>query len=296
MLDTFAAPGRFWRGNIHTHSDRSDGALPPAEVCARYRAEGYDFLALTDHFMEKFDFPVTDTTGARDESFTTILGAELHAPENSRGDIWHILAVGLPGDFAPAAPDETGVELARRALDAGAFVAIPHPHWSHLTEADVAALSFAHAMELYNHTSAVNCDRGDGVVLYDAALMGGHRMGAIATDDAHFHADDGFGGWVMVKAETNSPEALLAALKTGHYYASQGPDFLDIHRDGDELVLTTSPVRTLLLNGPGTGSVRLHGAALTEARLPVGGFSGWCRATAIDAEGRRAWTGPLWLD
>ena len=45
----FTAPGRFWRGNLHTHSTRSDGVLSPQEVCRRYPDEGYDFLALTDH-------------------------------------------------------------------------------------------------------------------------------------------------------------------------------------------------------------------------------------------------------
>ncbi len=47
----FTAPGQFWRGNLHTHSTRSDGILSPEEVCRRYRDEGYDFLALTDHFV-----------------------------------------------------------------------------------------------------------------------------------------------------------------------------------------------------------------------------------------------------
>ena len=44
-LSAFTAPGRFWRGNLHTHSTRSDGVVSPEEVCRRYRAEGYDFLA-----------------------------------------------------------------------------------------------------------------------------------------------------------------------------------------------------------------------------------------------------------
>ena len=51
------------------------------------------------------------------------------------GELWHILAVGLPLDFAPThtpqftpIPDqETGPEVARRAHDAGAFVAVAHP-------------------------------------------------------------------------------------------------------------------------------------------------------------------------
>jgi histidinol phosphatase-like PHP family hydrolase len=39
---------------LPTHSTRSDGVLPPEEVCRRYRAGGYDFLALTDHFIGRF--------------------------------------------------------------------------------------------------------------------------------------------------------------------------------------------------------------------------------------------------
>ena len=78
-LPAFTAPGRFWRGNLHTHSTRSDGVLEPQEVCRRYRAEGYDFLALTDHFVGHYGYPIVDTLPFRTDSFTTILGAELHS-------------------------------------------------------------------------------------------------------------------------------------------------------------------------------------------------------------------------
>ena len=54
----FTAPGRFWRGNLHTHSTLSDGALDPAEVCRRYKEQGYDFIALTDHFVGIFGYPI----------------------------------------------------------------------------------------------------------------------------------------------------------------------------------------------------------------------------------------------
>ena len=149
--ETFEAPGRFWRGNPHCHSTRSDGALAPEEVCRRCRDAGYDFLALTDQFVGPFGYPVTDTTRFRTAAFTTIPGAELHSGAMADGEIWHILAVGLPEDFAPShspcfAPvdgQETGPELAARARAAGAFVAIAHPEWSGLTGSDAAALGAA---------------------------------------------------------------------------------------------------------------------------------------------------------
>jgi predicted metal-dependent phosphoesterase TrpH len=78
-LSAFENPGKFWRGNIHTHSNLSDGLLDPGEVCRRYKNQGYDFISVTDHFIGLYDYPLTDTSGFRDENFTTLIGAELHS-------------------------------------------------------------------------------------------------------------------------------------------------------------------------------------------------------------------------
>ena len=38
MLDPFAGPGRFFKGNLHTHSTRSDGDAASRTPCARCTA------------------------------------------------------------------------------------------------------------------------------------------------------------------------------------------------------------------------------------------------------------------
>ena len=81
-------------GIDYVHWFQSDGKRGAADVCAIYREAGYDFLALTDHFMAKYNYPIVDTRPFRTKHFTTILGAELHAPATSLGELWHILAVG----------------------------------------------------------------------------------------------------------------------------------------------------------------------------------------------------------
>ena len=48
-LSVFNAPGRWFRGNLHTHSTNSDGLLSPEEVLRFYKDRGYDFLAISDH-------------------------------------------------------------------------------------------------------------------------------------------------------------------------------------------------------------------------------------------------------
>ena len=297
MLAAFEGEGRFLKGNLHGHSTGSDGALPPDEVCARYAAAGYDFVAVSDHFMERFGHPVTDTRHARRGGFTTLLGAELHAPATAAGDVWHILAVGLPPDFAATGEGESGVALARRAAAAGAFVALAHPHWSQLTRADGLSIDAAHAVEVYNNKSAIEVDRGDGLVLWDALLHAGRRLFAIASDDSHWHGPDAFGGWIMVRAAENAPEALLDALKRGAFYASQGPEIHDVARDGDALEVRCSEAASVILAGPGPWRARQLGESLTAVCLPLAPeLGGWRRLIVRDAAGRRAWSNPLWLD
>lgn len=301
-LPAFTAPGQFWRGNLHTHSTRSDGVLAPDEVCRRYRDEGYDFLAMTDHFVGRYGYPIVDTRPFRTNGFTTILGAELHSGAMASGELWHLLAVGLPTDFAPSrTPDfvpvpgqETGPELAARAVAAGAFVAIAHPQWSGLTPEDARSIAAAHAVEVYNHGCAEGCDRADGFAIADQLLAEGRRLSLVATDDAHFSEPDHFGGWVMVKAEANEPEALLASLKAGQFYSSQGPELRDVRVTGSAVEVECSAVRSVIVQGAGTAARAVHGASLTRAEIPLDRFRGsaFVRVSVIDKAGKRAWSNP----
>lgn len=303
---TFTAPGRFWRGNLHTHSNRSDGVLPPKEVCHRYRGEGYDFIALTDHFIGEYDYPIVDTRPFRTEGFTTILGAEVHSGAMENGELWHILAVGLPLDFAPPnSPGfqpidgmETGPELAMRCREAGAFVAVAHPEWGGLSLQDARSLTAAHAVEIYNHGCQVGADRAEGFWHLDRLLEEGRALTLCATDDAHFTEPDHFGGWVMVKSESNEPEALLRALKTGSYYSSQGPEINNIEVSAKHVVVNCSSVATVIVQGKGSAAVAKHGEAITRAEINLARFhnSPWIRVTIIDRAGKRAWSNPIWFD
>jgi len=307
-ISPFSTPGRFWRGNLHTHSTGSDGALPPEQVVEAYKRAGYDFLTLSDHFLARYGWPITDTRAFRANNFTTLIGAELHAMGTEVGELWHILAVGLPLDFPAARPGETGVEIAERARAADAFVAVAHPAWSQLVIGDGRSLAAAHAVEIYNHGCAVETDRGDGFYLLDQLCNEGRRLTAIATDDAHFRNGDhdAFGGFVEVKAESLEPEALLAALKAGHFYASQGPRLIDVEVGRNEVTVACSPVNAIALVTGASRAISRIGRQLTGATLEVGaatrqawvdpGAIPWFRVVVVDAAGRRAWTNPIWVD
>jgi hypothetical protein len=296
-MNAFDAPGRFWRGNLHTHTTMSDGALSPADTVDAYRTSGYDFLAITDHFKPKYGYPLTDTRPLRTPTFTTLLGAELHAPRTTHASEWHILAVGLPPDFPPSDRGETGPLLARRARRSGAFIGMAHPAASLLTVADAQTLDAAHAVEVYNAVSAWE-DRGDSWHLCDILLARGHRLTAYAADDAHFQPDDppGCAAWVQVKARSLDPVDLLAALKAGNYYSSTGPSLHDISTTPGEITIKCSPATRVLVTGGVPGKRVRAGKDLTEVTLPTGMFKNtFARVTVIDADGGRAWSNPIWL-
>jgi predicted metal-dependent phosphoesterase TrpH len=305
LLVPFSTPGCFWRGNLHTHSNLSDGELALDDVVTRYKNAGYDFVQMSEHFIEQFKWPIADTRHLRGNNFTTLLGAELHAPKTSVGELWHIVATGLPLDFPPAFKGETGPQLALRAREAGAFVGIAHPAWSQLTIEDARALGAAHAVEIYNHGCFVETDRADGWYLLDQMLTEGRRLSAFATDDAHFKSQDHFGGWVHVKAESLDPDALLGSLKAGHYYSSQSPLFVSIELNGKNISIKTSPVDTIAVVCGTSRSCVKTGKAITSAGFDLATLdkgwllekpSPWFRVIAIDHAGKRAWTNPYWWD
>jgi hypothetical protein len=102
----------------------------------------------------------------------------------------------------------------------------------------------------------------------------------------------------MVKAEENTPEALLAALKAGHFYSSQGPELRDVRLEGDVVVVECSAVSSVVAIGHGTGAKAVHGHSLTRAEVPLARLnnSPWVRVAVIDAAGKRAWSNPIWVD
>ncbi len=297
--------GRFFRGNLHCHSNRSDGLAEPEEVVGSYRDAGYDFLCLSDHFEEEYGWRITDTRHMREESFATILGAELSSAPWEQRDCYWVSATGLPPDFA-APPAGDHAEAIRRAADLGAFVVMLHPGINNLPLAaaeKAPELDAVHAVEIYNHhlASALPA-QANGAYMLDGLLEGGRKVLVNAGDDAHFgHPKDRFGGWVEVHCNRLDPEALLRLLKAGRYYSTQGPSFRELLADGGRLRVETSEAYAISLTGSGDRwkSGQEHhspdGEPITEAEFDLAPFRGsYCRVTVVDQAGRQAWSNPIW--
>jgi hypothetical protein len=249
--------------------------------------------------MEMFGRPILDTRELRTENFTTLIGAELHGPQTEMGNVWHLVANGLPLDFRPN-PDSTGPALAQMAIDAGAFVSVAHPQWYTLTETDIQSLTSFDAIEVFNGVAVDHNDRPDSWHIADIFLSRGTRTNITAADDFHgfTNAWDFQQGWVWVKSEELTPQALLASLKAGRYYSSTGPMIHEVTLSATgKVTVRCSPAERVLVSGKGPAVVVAGGRGLRRVEIDLQKFdSPYARVTVRDAYGRHAWTNPFWFD
>ncbi|HEX6972135.1 MAG TPA: CehA/McbA family metallohydrolase [Limnochordia bacterium] len=288
----FTLPGRWWRGNTHTHTTRSDGQRPPAEVVEWYRQHGYDFVAITDHrrVPEADDLVIKE--GGR--PFCVVAGSELDLVDHETGVPYHLVCLGL--SEAVALPEEITVnEAIRLARERAALVYVAHPYWHGHEIDDLVGVEGAVGIEIYNATCEYLNGKGTSVVHWDSLLRRGRSAWGFAADDAHWNRPDAGRAWVMVKAPALTPEAILNALAQGHFYSSTGPTLEDVEIAGDRIRVRCSPVDRVAFIGPGTRGRVVTGAdgPITEAEVRLTGREAYLRVEAIDADGRRAWTNPL---
>ena len=291
----------FYRGNLHGHSQHSDGAYSPQQVVEFYKSHGYHFTCLSDHLWQDERFAATsvlDATGLNDSRFLTIPSAELHCfgKAYDRDGIWHIVANGLPLDFAVASETETAPQMVQRAIDAGAYVTLAHPEWYMMTMAEAESVSHAHGVGIYNHSCVIGSARGSGIAIADYLLQIGKKINFTAADDSHFRMPDGGGGWVMVAASEFTADTIIAALKAGQYYSSTGLDFYTMQFDKGKLKLTCSAAISITISGAGHSAQAANGVELTSAEFDLSEFkSDWFRVSIRNKTGQMAWSNPFWF-
>ena len=287
----FALPGRWLKGNLHTHTTQSDGALSPQEAIAWYRNHHYDFLAITDHWVH--------TPGAGDSlraGFVLIAGAELHGPG------YHMLCVGLNG-LPPRELDGDPAALARAVREAGGLPYIAHPYWTGQSSAEIAPLEEIAGIEVFNSVCDMMVGLGYAHTHWDELLTRGRRLTALAVDDVHWKHGAQGRGFVMVRAEEPSEAAILAALERGHFYSSTGPAILDLAlvetEDGQPaLKVRCSPCTEIIFHARASRGRRIvpeAGKMLDGATWPLKEEQVYLRVECHDGAGGVAWTNPVYV-
>ena len=277
---------------LHTHTTRSDGQVTPEESAAIYKAAGYDAIAFTDHWVYNGEEEI--------DGLKIISGCEYNVGSSDTiGDVMHIVGIGMQSD--PGFDRETASRQA--IIDGiranGGMAILAHPAWSLNTPQDALALSGFDGVEIYNSVSNIGqSSRPYSGYFVDILANMGTAYPIIAADDTHaYNGLDDAKAYIMVRTEDNSVEQILAAIRRGDFYASQGPE-LHVRREGDTIVADCSPCVTInfLSNSAWVPDRMTRGADLTNAEYPIKAWEKWVRVEVCDDQGCFAWSNVIFLD
>ncbi|MDR0649235.1 MAG: CehA/McbA family metallohydrolase [Synergistaceae bacterium] len=314
---TFIPDGRFYKGNIHCHSTRSDGHLPPEKVVEAYHGKGYHFIAFTDHNL------YSDFSGFNEDGFITIQGVEANPamPEKETrayhfivlpGDSRRREAAPLPmyrhGDETPCEPFFSFADLQNfidNFYNRGYMVMISHPFWSRIEYDQILPLKNLSALEIYNFCSGVIENMAESNVCYDALLRNGMRLWCAAVDDNHNEFPlsgarrDSFGGFIWVKAASLCERDICDAISQGSFYSSTGPEIYDFYLDGDTVHFSSSPAARIYVHGDirqiFSDAAEDPGRPLTGITGKISGDERYIRVECYDFNGKKAYTNPIFL-
>ncbi|MGD9056202.1 MAG: CehA/McbA family metallohydrolase [Desulfobacterales bacterium] len=286
----YATSGQWYKGSLHLHTNRSDGHLSVTQLVKMYAAERFDFVAITDHWrLPEFNGQRTNLP------LLVIDGIELDGLD-STGAYFHVLALGASLKLPTSKRNfEKALQAARSQ---GALLIWAHPHWTGNSPMEGLHHNF-HGLEIYNHSS--HCENGSGYALshWDSVLNRQPDFLGFATDDSHFVPKQQYwkGGWIMVNAAACTQEEILFNIRRGNFYASQGPEFKTIAYSANAVKVETSPVAYIRLIGSrmaGNWIKATEQEPLLRAEFELPLDWPYARLEIEDANGKQAWSNPLW--
>ncbi len=300
---------KWFKGNTHTHTLKSDGDSTPEEVTKWYSDNGYNFLFITDHETITPVDELNQTFGKAD-LFAVFTGQEV--TDRLDGKPYHINGLGVSKVTMPQR-GKTVVENLQLNVDSvrasGGIAQINHPNfgWA-LNVENIAKTKDVKLMELFNGHPLVNNLGGGGEPgveeIWDKVLSSGRLIYGVASDDVHTvrklgdrrSATPGH-GWVMVRADTLSLRSIIDALERGDFYASTGVDLEDylVDKQSISIVIKVERWSKYRVQFIGKNGTVLQETSEPTARYSVKGNEGYVRVRVIESNGKMAWTQPLML-
>ena len=299
----FAGEGKWYNGNLHTHSTLSDGLRTPQQVIARYRGQGWGFMAFTDHRLYNL------CKGYSKKDFVVLPGTEIDVWDAKQKRHNHMVAIRQkPSDKNYAdmtkikVPKWKGKQTVQQMINRlkahGNFVFFCHPVWSRQELADFIDFKGLIGIEVYNNGCHMENNTGLSDVYWDSLLRRKINAYAFATDDCHHRLEDTCGGWICVKSAKLTEAGIVDSIMKGRFYASTGPAFLDYGFKDGKVFVKTSPVREIhfVTYEPYGRSFLAEGKkSLRSAEYQLRGTETYVRAEIVDHQGKKAWTNAIFL-
>ncbi len=227
--------GAWLRGNLHTHTTRSDGARAPQVVIDDYAARGYGFLMLSDH-----DILTSEADLARLDARGMVL-----IPGNEIAGGSHLLHVDADRHVATRQSRQEilhEIQAACRETGRG-FAIMNHPDWEskfeHCTIDQLREWSGYLGIEIYNGVVWRLDGSSYATRKWDLLLGDGRRVLGFANDDCHKATGDIELGWNVAYVRERTRAGVVDALRQGRFYCSTGVVIRSISVDGMKVRIET---------------------------------------------------------
>lgn len=281
--------GEWYKGNLHMHSTMSDGSLEPGEAERVYKEAGYDFIALTDHWVE--------SSAGRYGDMLIFPGAELDAGDMTNSPVYHIIGVGMKKKTGIGFDRTRDPQLVIDAIKgAGGIVILAHPNWSVTDPEKVMRLDGIDGVEIYNTISGIpwNGDRADSSLYFDIWASNGRIYYAMAADDAHGFTGEQTYSYIKVNSPEKTEESILNSIRLGNFYASQGPVINQISRKGNKIeVECEGAAEAVFLSNCIWCADRYQKDPGSHISYELTEFDRYVRVELIGKDGKKAWSSPI---
>lgn len=241
---------RCFKGELHCHTYESDGIQDVHHTVGNYRAAGYDFLAITDHYTSMSAEKAQRLYADSPMDMTLLLGEECHIPTEQ------IHAVHIGGTHSVNAlyrnnPEQTQHEvsaieeelkhlpahinkndyawrvwIARKTHECGGLSILTHPHWIWYDTYFMASAITQQLLTdgIYDALDITDQEADTTVALWAEMQTQGNRISVVGCSDSH-RTDASCptrpvsGGYTLAFACNRNEESLLSAIKAGNCVA-----------------------------------------------------------------------------
>lgn len=284
---------------LHTHTTLSDGRATPEEAAQIYLNEGYDAIAITDHWHYGEECEI--------EGLKILSGCEYNIGGHDGAHVVHVIGVGMTSD--PQIPEDwknmqktafsKAAEVIKKIKLYNGLAIVGHPAWSLNTPEQLISLGDFDGTEIYNSVSECGMsDRAYSDVIIDQLATAGRLTNILAVDDTHYYEGDQCRGWIMVESTDMDTDRLVRNIRAGRFYATQGPEVHIEKIAPDKVKIVCSPVNKVVFQSNTTWAagriVREDG--LVEAEYVKAPDDRFVRAEVTDENGLKAWTNYVIFD
>lgn len=307
----------WFKGNLHTHTNKSDGDSSPETVVDWYSNNKYDFLVLSDHnHLTILDSNQTKLLLIPGEEITLNLPYTIH-----------INAIGIKKVIEPTLRS-TKVKTLQANIDniisSGGLAEINHPNfrWA-LNEKDLVQVRGAHFIEVFNGNYNTHNYGGGGKKsveeMWDEMLSKKIKIWGVAVDDSHHfkeefapHRHNPGRGWVEVFAKNLSEKNILDSMRNGNFYFSNGVKFKNIKFNKEKIelsiagdyfnkglsnsLLTDSKYTTQLISNEGEIIEEINGKSVKFNLVNQNNEYTYYRTKTISSTGSIGWTQPIFIN